>query len=250
MSFTISAASRDDTGTIRDVSRRKRAAAASRLGPSSPPTIWGSSSSSRSACPWIVRSGQKASRARPQRATSSGSTTARLAPTGTVDRTTTSVSESNAAATARAASRRGSSTGSRVTGSTGVETQSTAPSTGSRGSSGMAPDVEPVLADRVRRHVLAPREKEPDQLRGVEVLSTREHVHDRRLEHVDAGVDRKFLPRLLVDALDALAPERELPVRDLDLVERDAHRHRRTHPGPVEIGRASCRERAQNAERA
>src|SRR5207249_11572214 len=98
----------------------------------------------------------------------------------------------------------------------------------------MAPDVEPVLADRVRRHVLAPREKEPDQLRGVEVLSTRAHVPDRRLEPVDAGVARKFLPRLLVDALDALAPERELPVRDLDLVERDAHRTRRTDPGPAQ----------------
>ena len=94
----------------------------------------GNSSSSRSACPWIVRSGQNASRALPQRRTSSGSTIARVAPIGTVERTTTSVLGGHVSATARAASRRCSSCGAWVTGSTGVDTQITAASTGSCGS--------------------------------------------------------------------------------------------------------------------
>ena len=134
MSLTISAASSDETETVRVVSRRNSASAAARLGSSSPPTTCGSSSSSRSAWPWIVRSGQNARRARPQRATSSGKTTVRLAPTGTVERTITSVSGPSAVATERAAARSGSSTGAWVTASTGVDTQSTAASTGSAGS--------------------------------------------------------------------------------------------------------------------
>ena len=72
----------------------------------------------------MVRSGAKARRApAPQRALSSGSTTLRVAPTGTVERTITRVPAAHRSATGRAAARRFSSSGTWVTGFAGVETQ-------------------------------------------------------------------------------------------------------------------------------
>ena len=135
-SLTSSAASSDDTGTMRAVTRAKSAEAASRPSASSPPTTCGSSSSSRRACPCMVRSGAKASRARPHMARSSGRTTDRLAPTGTVLLTMTTVLGAQLSATWRAAARRLVSSASCVSGLTGVETQMMAASTPPLGSAG------------------------------------------------------------------------------------------------------------------
>src|SRR5882672_1414635 len=296
---------------MRRVTRENSAAAASRLAASSPPTTCGSSSSSRRAWPWIVRSGANARRTlAPQRPVSSGNTTLRLAPTGTVERTITRVSGPHRSATWRAAARRFSSSGAWVTGLVGVETQIITASTPSGGSSrptcrrsprnaarpsstpgskrcarpsesaartageastpwtvrplraratamvrptypmpttptvfmrlvqppfgdvavGLAQvvgaaHVEPVLADHVRGDRVVALEARTDQIGGVEVLPGWDQVDERGIEQIDPGINRELFSRLLLHPADARALQRELPVRDVHLVERDAHRH-------------------------
>lgn len=114
----------------------KNSTPARRLASSRPPITCGSSTSSRSAWPWMVRSGAITSlTSSPQAARSSGRTTCRLVPTGTVLRTTTSVPGAQRAATLRAAAARLARLGRRVLSSTGVDTLITATSTVFGGSS-------------------------------------------------------------------------------------------------------------------
>ncbi len=135
-SFTNSAASRLDTSTMLCARRAKNSTPARSDAASSPPITCGSSTSSRNACPWMVRSGAITSlTSSPHAARSSGSTTRRLVPTGTVLRTTTSVPGRQVAATARAAAARFDRSGRRVASSTGVDTLITATSTTPCGSS-------------------------------------------------------------------------------------------------------------------
>ncbi len=103
-SLTISAVSVSETTTTLVAIWSKSAAAARALRSSTPPTTCGRPTISCSACPWIVRSGAIATSGSRQYCRRIGATTARVVPTGTVLRTTTSVSGRHHRATDRVAS--------------------------------------------------------------------------------------------------------------------------------------------------
>ena len=89
-----------------------------------------------------------------------------------------------------------------------------------------------------RSHVRRDRppgiEQHANQVGGVEVLPVGNQLNHRRIEQIDPGVHRELLPRLLFYPRDLGAVERELAVRDVDLVDGDSHRHRGHSLAPVE----------------
>ena len=89
----------------------------------------------------------------------------------------------------------------------------------------MPSDVQPVLADQVGGDRPARGEQHPDEVRRVEVAVARDEADHVRREHVDPRVDRELLARLLLHRQHAAVVQRELAVRQVDLVQRHAHRH-------------------------